>query len=178
LLKLVGQVLAIATERGVRDRASRLIDDIWTDHLDHRRVAREADSYAWDDIRTVFKEYPVQAKADEEAEASGSLVGSWYITERVVEALVAVVSAQQRKTGGRLTGELATEILDDLRWMVATEFPDDASMVRRISAAIEMAEKSPTLALGIAVEISQAAEKNRRALAQDTAEQTVGAGEA
>jgi hypothetical protein len=177
LLKLVGQVLSIATERDVRDRAARLIDDIWNDHLDLRRVGREADAYAWDDIRVVFKDYPVETEADDKVEESGSLVGSWYITERVVEALVAVVAAQQRKTGGRITGELATEILDDLRWMVATEFPDDTSMSRRIAAAIEMAEKSPTLALGIAVEISQAAEKNRRAQAQDTAEQAAAPGD-
>lgn len=170
LLKLVGQVLAIATERSVRDRASGLIDDIWSEHLDRRRVAPEADAYSWDDVREVFKDYPVDTKADEQAAATESGVGSWYITERVVEALVVVVSAQQRKTGGRLTGELVTEVLDDLRWMVATEFPDDPTMTRRIAEARDMVEKSPTLALGIAIEISQGAEQKRRAQGLETSE--------
>lgn len=170
LLKLVGQVLAIATERSVRERASRLIDDIWSEHLNHRRVTPETDSFAWDDVREVFPEFPVDTAIDEKAAESGAKVGSWYITERVVEALVVVVSAQQRKTGGRLTAELATEVLDDLRWMVATEFPDDTALARRIAAAIDMVEKSPTLALGIAIEISQGAERKRRAQEQDTSE--------
>lgn len=162
LLKLVGQVLAIATDRGVRDRASRLIDDIWNQHMINRRVAPESDAYAWDDVRSVFRDYPAKVKGDEEAEAAGAQVGSWYITERVVEALVAIVSAQrQRKTGGRLTGELVTEILDDLRWMLTTEFPEETEMIGRIASAIDMAEDSPMLAMGIAVEISQSTERKR-----------------
>jgi len=162
LLKLVGQVLAIATDRGVRDRASRLIDDIWSEHVIHRRVQPEADAYAWDDVRSVFRGYPVDVKSDDEAAAAGEQVGSWYITERVVEALVAIASAQrQRKAGGRLTAELVTEILDDLRWMLATEFPEEGEMIRHISSAVDMAEESPTLALGIAVEISQLTERKR-----------------
>jgi len=156
LLKLVAQVLAIATERSVRERASRLIDDIWSEHLVHRRVAPEVDSHAWDDIRTVFGEHPVSTASDEKTAAARSTVGSWYITERVVEALVAVVNAQrQRRSGGRLTAELANEILDDLGWIVTTGFPDETEIVRRVAAALEMVEESPTLALGIALEIGQ-----------------------
>jgi hypothetical protein len=170
LLKLVGQVLSIATERSVRDRASSLIDDIWSEHLDSRRVAPEADSHAWDDVRDVFGDYPVNTTADKKAAETGAQVGSWYITERVVEALVVVVSAQQRKTGGRLTSELATEVLDDLRWMVATEFPDDTAMARRVAEAVDMVEKSPTLALGIAIEISQGAERKKRAQGEEPTE--------
>jgi hypothetical protein len=169
LLKLVGQVLAIATERSVRDRASGLIDEIWSDHLDRRRVAPEADSYAWDDVRTVFRDHPIDVTSDDEVEETGSKVGSWYITERVVEALVAVVAAQQRKTGGRFTGELTMDVLDDLRWMASTEFPDDTAMARRIAEAVDLLDKSPTLALGIAIEVSQTAEKKRRAQKDDSA---------
>lgn len=159
LLKLVGQVLAIATDRGVRDRASRLIEDIWNQHLALRRVAPEVDSYAWDDVRFVFQPPDVGAGDTETPE---SKVGSWYITERVVEALVAVVSAQRRrKTGGRLTREIVTEMLDDLRWLLATEFPEEIDLIQRVAAATDMAEESPMLALGVAVEVSQLAEQKR-----------------
>jgi hypothetical protein len=163
LLKLVGQVLAIATERGVRDRAARLIDDIWNQHLVYRRVAPDgADSYAWDDIRKVFRDHPIAAEGDDLTAATGSLVDSWYITERVVEALVIVSTAQrQRKVGGRLTRELVTEVLDDLRWMLTTEFPNETSMIRRIAAAMDLAEDSPMLALGIAMEVSQETERRQ-----------------
>jgi hypothetical protein len=160
LLKLVGQVLSIATDRGVRDRSSRLIEDIWNKNLDRRRVAPlDVDSFAWDDVRFVFSSPDADASS---ADAPDFKVGSWYITERVVEALVAVVSAQRRrKTGGRVTRETVTEMLDDLRWLLATEFPEEVDLIQRVAVATGMAEESPMLALGIAVEISQLAEQKR-----------------
>lgn len=150
LLKLAGRVYGLARQRRLRERARELVDAIWDDHLALRRYDSTVMSYAWDDVHRVFEQL------DEPPRRDGYKMGSWYITERVVEGLVAVAHAEgQRTLTPDVSRELALEMLEELRWLTANEVKTEEATASQLSKAEELLDQYPAAAIGILTKVAE-----------------------
>lgn len=172
LLKFTGIVGQRTQDAEVRRRALALADDIWDNNLCHRRLRyREADNpsqkgWVWDAPLEPFNRAWADDLEWEELEEEGSLGTqglddeglaprfSWHMTQRVSDALTAVVQAQERSTtAGDRTRALTQEIIETLRGR-----GDIGDSETRLSSAEAALLSSPALALSEALEAAQQVE--------------------
>lgn len=150
LLKLAARVLGLPRDRRLRERARELVDAVWDDHLALRRYDSTVMSYAWDDVHSVFDQLEEPPRRD------GYKMGSWYITERVVEGLVAVAQAEgQRTLAPDASRELALEMLEELRWLTANEVKMDEATATQLSKAEDLLDHYPAAAIGILTPLAE-----------------------
>lgn len=149
LLKRTAKLYAIARSPEERRDLRSLMDDVWQ-HLHARRV-KGSKKVPWDDVTRAFP-----TLADEERGASGS----WYYTERVMEALVSCVAATRARTEpAPATEDLATDLLAEADYQLAkagseidlTISEADAlnKLRRRIEEVRDLAEETPGLAIAL-----------------------------
>lgn len=102
LLKMSAQIARMTEQSDVKQRMLELSQRVWS-HL-HRRSAK-LNGLSWDHFPQAFEKYEffgegkeadevISAKRKEVGLVGGQGVNSWYMTERVVEALVASVEAE------------------------------------------------------------------------------------
>lgn len=93
LLKLTGQLLERISSARDRAELADLVGQIWA-HLRDRRETRGLGTDAWDTFESVYTDwYDENIKESHDSRSRPeSAISSWYVTERVVEALVAVAS--------------------------------------------------------------------------------------
>lgn len=167
LLKLCGRVLGLVKTRETRERARELIDDIWSQHLARRRYAPNlGDGFAWDDVQAAWNLSLPEVAADNtgaiHTNINSEYVSSWYITERVVEALCTVLDADSKRvSSGDTVRKLASEIVDELRWRLTTYDRSSGPQVELVNGwmteleeARALLEVSPAAALSILLSIA------------------------
>jgi hypothetical protein len=163
VLKLGGRLLQATYDRETRERLIKVVDATWT-HLRGRRLEptmlRQYDSHGWDALAN-----PSPSSDMAEREHAPGDISSWYITERVVEGLVAVEEANQlRVLGGTATSSVAEELIAELRWLAFNRRETQKSreqLLWQIAQAEEAAAASPALGLAAALAVAQQLEAQR-----------------
>lgn len=151
LLKVAGRLLQGSGSPATRERLTDLIDSTWG-HLRERCLQPDQvgqfHSYGWD-----------AGPGGAESQGSERDVSSWYITERVVEALTAVETASGvRSLPARTTRVALDEVVAELRWHVKTKLEsstDRRRILTDIAKAESLAETSPALSLGLVMEMAR-----------------------
>lgn len=149
LLKISGRVLSVTIDPDLRRRLRLVIEATWS-HLVDRALKPSGQSYAWDAPHQVTGA-PAETHAPDE-------VLSWYMTERVVEALVAVEAADRARTAtGTATRDTVVELVEELRWLVANRVSDPRQRAEFRDGLREVGQRledSPALALSRAMQLS------------------------
>jgi hypothetical protein len=158
LLKVAAQMLARCTNKEQRDQLVRLCEEIWN-HLARRR---DPEGTSWDNLDGAFPDF----HHEEQPEAGTSRkVGSWYMTERVAEALVAMAKAMDVRPAPdpqlkALCLSLATMLNFEIqRALSSKEFsPKQASQIslllERTQTARQLVDDSPGAAYGLLMNVS------------------------
>lgn len=153
LLKLTGALLRDAKESRARERLRNLADDTWTHLLQRSHTPQKdggASSYGWDEAEVLRGLERKDRPLDE--------IRSWYITERVTEALVSMEEANTMRTGTAVTTrETVTEMFEELRWLIASEVSDEKQrreLHEGLRKARETMARSPAVALARAVRLA------------------------
>lgn len=114
LLKAAGQLLAVTREPWDRTTLTNLTYTIW-DHMARRRQKAPP---LWDNLEAV---YPLW-RSERISANPDARVNSWYVTERTVEALVAVAQGELlRPTDPSSAALFLNELIAHLDWRYATE---------------------------------------------------------
>lgn len=117
LLKRAARLLRVARRSEERKQLRTLIQAVWS-HLAKRTVAGPK-MIMWDDPLRVFPELAADLGREDEEEDTLPR-GSWYITERVMEALVAcAVASDVRPTPSQSTVSVATDLLAEADYYIA-----------------------------------------------------------
>lgn len=151
LLKIAGRLLQGSGSPAARERLTDLIDSVWG-HLRGRCLQPDQvgqfHSYGWD-----------AGPGGPAPETDERDVSSWYLTERVVEALTAVETASGvRSMPARTTRAAVDEVVAELRWHVKTKLgssTDRRKILTDIAEAEMLAETSPALGLGLVMEMAR-----------------------
>lgn len=104
VLKRSAQLARIVRDHNVRNRLDRLMDDIWKFHLSIRAFPAKR-GYFWDKASSL----PFTTLAGDTQEEGLS----WYMTERVVDALVAADDAEVYPDR---PSDLITQLVESIRW--------------------------------------------------------------
>jgi hypothetical protein len=158
LLKVTAQMLARCTDKEQRDQLVRLCEEIWT-HLAHRA---DLEGTSWDNLNRVFPDF--HHKDPPEAGTSRK-VGSWYMTERVAEALVAMAKAMEVRPAPdpqlkAFCLSLATTLNFEIQRALSTEIfspklaSDISSLLENTQVARQMVDDSPGKAHGLLMDVS------------------------
>jgi hypothetical protein len=143
LLKVCGHALLRASETRQREELSKLAAEIW-EHLDRRADEGGGsgmfEGTSWDRIKGGFPSYDFAlAGSKEPLPGTPNKVGSWYFTERIVEALVAVAAAQAvQPDASTELRSVCISLVNQLEYRL--QRPD-----RRQSSEIETKERSELL---------------------------------
>lgn len=136
LLKRAGILLKNTSDLDLRERLRALIDTVWDEHLNHRSnlesIEQKGVPKYWDFPE---KAYSAIAKFDaasllyepprDAAQQRSERVTSWYITQRVTEAMVALSLAIEKRHRVRLTTievyvrELSDHLANDIDRLIA-----------------------------------------------------------
>ena len=127
LLKLVAQLVAKTSDPSTQQRLYRLSNRIWR-HLE-ARVIRGLGGACWDNMLDVFEEMETPAFDEDNVRAKLALpfrkedgVNSWYMTERVVEALISMASAEDSKPKPSAELQrLATLLSQEVQWHITSK---------------------------------------------------------
>lgn len=170
VLKLCGQLLEVAESPEMRSRLDRLIESVWN-HLNSRRARNAAfEGLMWDDpgrLKDWTRAHGGLAPVEAPPRARGGQVVSWYITERVVEALASVARGERAELRPspdvlRVASAIESEFLSALVH-VRNRSPETAS---KVEAAMQRAQghlyTRPALALGILMTVADDIEKAMR----------------
>ena len=138
LVKRAALLLANTSELQYRERLRRLIDYVWDDHLGLRSNSRGIGPKFWDFPNKAYAsfqdhEHTVISYEDElqQNHRDGRRVSSWYITQRVVEAIVALDHDSDRSQQSRLptiepfVRELSHHLMNDIDRMLFASGPSD-----------------------------------------------------
>ena len=115
-------MLASTTELDYRERLRGLIDKVWDTHLSKRSNTEGIGKKYWDfppKAYSQFEQYGSAVIATREEYVDEGRVASWYMTERVMEALVARESAESR--GSRARASAIESFVRELSDYVASE---------------------------------------------------------
>ncbi len=161
LLKACGNLLSLTRDPDQREQISRLIGGVW-EHLNKRKDIDDRTLASWDCLGTgVYTEYtfrdPKPVRGDDQR------VSSWYLTERVAEALVAVslgnmVRPETPKDLSAMTLELLTEIewqIQDSDAFSRLRDDDRLGYKRNLDQAREKIDTQPAIAFALAVKVAQ-----------------------
>lgn len=142
LLKRAAILLRNTTDLDLRDRLRTLIDRVWDEHLKLRanKAAKATPKY-WDfpaEAYSAFRRYESAVisagKSGEIIEDSRKVtqrVASWYVTQRVTEALVALSHAIGKRQRLRLTTveiyirELSDHLVNEIDELISESGPED-----------------------------------------------------
>lgn len=141
LLKVGARLLSMASSPRARIRWSALIEEVWK-HIEKRHDRHSGSGRGWDRFDKAFPEYYERLKSEKVFKADGGelltpwrreddaattadrpdLVASWYMTERVVEALVSLVnSTDAAPQGGHEVRQLTQSLLVEFGASVSDE---------------------------------------------------------
>jgi len=160
LLKLCGRLLALTTEEDSRERILKLANQIWL-HLSKRRIeptiVEERNSSSWDTLARVYEGFDDTRDLSHAPAPSADTqvrVASWYITERVTEALVAV--AESNLTASPPTAnadQLVQELASELEYLAASdrtaEMPVESRDYNKLLANIQEARLDESSAMAL-----------------------------
>lgn len=115
LLKRTAQLMSLSDSRANRRRLEYLAHEVWSLHLLKRRIASGQDKGLWDNVLQLD---PVErwfnAADGSGNDGSAPMTGpSWYMTERVVEAVVAFRLADRPKAPDTESVEQLIELVRD-----------------------------------------------------------------
>jgi hypothetical protein len=172
LLKLVAKLAQGTPGEGAQERLRTIIEATWR-HLSARRT-RSAQSAplrgrAWaswppEELWNLRGLHLDAGFSGDSAPWAG--VNSWYMTERVVEALVALVQLRQARPGAaRQSSELLDELMADLEWRIAqTDITKREPLLKSLA---ELHERRPMV--GVSALLGDAQELLRKVIsASDT----------
>lgn len=142
LLKMVGQISSAVNDSTLKQKTHRLMSTIWA-HLDSRTSGIQGQGWdkfwaAWGG-KYAFFPTPEEKKAalntyGFEHPLDGQIVNSWYITERVAEALVVSASAwRKRPSPSPQLRAIAEAMIQEIQWsLTMSSAPDDFIQEKRI----------------------------------------------
>jgi hypothetical protein len=168
LLKYSGILLERAEDQETRVRLRQLAQEIWN-QLERRRISddrgrEQLDAWhrnavaAWDDVASAF---PGLLQGEYGPELSVRLdtmrelgIGSWYFTERTMEALVRFATAERHQAppAPGLSG-VCVELITELETVLADRPRGDAELQERLLSAREQIDRSPSGALNEALAV-------------------------
>jgi hypothetical protein len=158
LLKVTAKLMAVTREQRTWKRLTIIRDHLWR-HLLRRRFASEwpeSAGQAWDQVERLREDLP---------QPEITAVPSWYITERVVEALAAVDAADRaRPVAVSELADTVQRVLDDLRWQATVGVPTAsrrASFRMRIGQIESRMRDSPAIALVEAMDLARDVDAER-----------------
>ena len=139
LLKRAAILLGNTSELDLRDRLRTLIDAVWDEHLKHRsNTDNRATEKYWDFPDNAYSAFETYGGAAiligdkiEGTRKTTKRVASWYVTQRVTEAMVALSHATGKRQRGRLTTfesflkELSDHLINDIDILIARSGPTD-----------------------------------------------------
>jgi len=162
LLRVTASLLSLTTDPQLRQRVTTLLNDTWQ-HLESRRE-EDSTKYAWDSLRNSFVDRGDRFQFWEDQKGlqpsdAKNRVENWYLTFRIIEALVASSKALEvRPDAARQVQQLSIQLLSELEWLIES---DDASIAinreqfaRDISTARAAIEDRPAIAVGIALKLA------------------------
>lgn len=160
LLKACGNLLKLTRDPSQREKISSLINDVWM-HLDKRRDLDDSQLASWDDLSNAYPAFEF-TKIGEPSESRGDQVGSWYLTQRVAEALSTVATAERVKPElSNNLDALTLDLLAEFDWLVLNdESLRDESELRqkfrdKADEARELVPSAPAIAFSVAVKLIQ-----------------------
>lgn len=171
LLKLCGRLLSLTSDEDARERTLALTNQIWR-HVGARRLDPVTDtrgdaSSSWDTLKDVYPDFEDTREMTASPVASlEDRVASWYMSERTVEALVAITEASLRSKPETMSvNQIVQELGSDLRYLTSsalTEGMDVAGeefndLLRLLNQAAT--EESASLALALLIRASERLEK-------------------
>jgi hypothetical protein len=159
LLKVTAQMLARCTDKEQRDQLVRLCEEIWT-HLAHRA---DLEGTSWDNLAGAFPDF--HHKGNPPEAGTSRMVGSWYMTERVAEALVAMAKAMEVRPAPdpqlkAFCLSLATTLNFEIQQVLSSEVISSKQasqislLLERTQTARQMVDDSPGAAHGLLVNVS------------------------
>ena len=140
LAKRAALLLANTSELQFRERLRRLIDSVWDGHLGCRSNREGIGEKFWDFPNKAYaslkKDADTVVSLDDDAEKKykyrdGTRVSSWYITQRVIEAIVALAHDSDHRQQSRLptiepfVRELLHHLINDIDHRLYASGPSD-----------------------------------------------------
>lgn len=155
LLKQAALILRLPLTDNQRARLYRVIQGLWV-HLSKRTNSR---TYSWDYPENIYKEAVAEYSNDNDlSDDDYSKVRSWYYTERVVEALIALHRGEswRPKSNEQFRSIIATA-LAEAEWRVVKEYDpqERPAALSKLNFARTQLDDDPLLALSVVVGVGE-----------------------